>query len=145
MVGVMLSAQAFAAESTAPAIDGVWLDQDGAGYIRIQQEGDHWQGRIAGSVAGPVEQDRHNPDPAKRDESLLGRRILIDLACDPERCSGKLYNPRDGRMYSARLQMADVDTLELRGYLGTPLLGQTQLWSRVTDPEALGLVPVAGP
>jgi uncharacterized protein (DUF2147 family) len=137
---VLLSVQVSSAEPPRPGpIDGVWLDQDRSGYIQIERDGESWQGRIAGSVAGKVEKDVKNPDPALRDRSLLGQRIIRDLRCDTEVCLGSIYNPRDGRMYSARVRLLEPDVLEVRGYIGTPLLGQSQKWTRVKDRKAPGL------
>ena len=137
----VLSMQVSSAEPPQPGpIDGVWLDQDKGGYIQITRQGDNlFQGRIAGSVAGTVENDVKNPDPALRNRTLLGQRIIRDLRCDAELCLGSIYNPRDGRMYSARVRLLEPDVLEVRGFIGTPLLGQSQRWTRVKDKKAPGL------
>jgi uncharacterized protein (DUF2147 family) len=121
-------------------LSGIWLDQDRSGYIEIRVEDDKAQGRIAGSVSGTVDADTKNPDPALRGHSLLGMRILRDLHYDGSRYwTGSIYNPRDGRTYSARVSVIDANTLSVHGYIGVPMLGQTQKWTRVTDPGAPGL------
>jgi hypothetical protein len=38
------------------------------------------------------------------------------------------YNPRDGRTYSASMELGGDNTLELRGYLVLPVFGQSEVW-----------------
>jgi uncharacterized protein (DUF2147 family) len=45
---------------------------------------------------------------------------------------GKILDPENGKNYSLRLTPIDGGKkLEVRGYIGTPLLGRTQTWIRV--------------
>jgi uncharacterized protein (DUF2147 family) len=45
---------------------------------------------------------------------------------------GKILDPENGKNYSLRLTPIDGGKkLEVRGYMGTPLLGRTQTWVRV--------------
>lgn len=45
---------------------------------------------------------------------------------------GKILDPENGKNYSLRLTPIDSGKkLEVRGYIGTPLLGRTQTWIRV--------------
>jgi uncharacterized protein (DUF2147 family) len=44
---------------------------------------------------------------------------------------GKILDPENGKNYSLRLTPIDGGKkLEVRGYLGTPMLGRTQTWIR---------------
>ncbi|MCU0775417.1 MAG: DUF2147 domain-containing protein [Ideonella sp.] len=46
--------------------------------------------------------------------------------------SGTILDPEEGKTYRVRLQLADEGKrLEVRGYIGAPLLGRTQNWMRV--------------
>jgi uncharacterized protein (DUF2147 family) len=46
--------------------------------------------------------------------------------------SGSILDPEEGKTYRVRLQLADEGRrLEVRGYIGAPLLGRTQQWLRV--------------
>lgn len=46
--------------------------------------------------------------------------------------SGTILDPEEGKTYRVRLQLADEGRrLEVRGYIGAPLLGRTQNWLRV--------------
>ena len=45
---------------------------------------------------------------------------------------GKILDPENGKEYSLRLTPIDGGRkLEVRGYIGAPLLGRTQVWQRI--------------
>jgi uncharacterized protein (DUF2147 family) len=82
------------------------------------------------SPENPVK-DIHNPNPKLRERSTLGIVLIWKLAYDDgEYTGGYIYNPRDGKTYRFQAELIDRDTLRIRGYLGIPLLGQTQVWKR---------------
>ena len=45
---------------------------------------------------------------------------------------GDILDPNNGKVYKVRLKLADGGRkLDVRGYVGAPLLGRTQTWIRV--------------
>jgi uncharacterized protein (DUF2147 family) len=50
--------------------------------------------------------------------------------------TGSITDPRNGSVYHARLRLGDPNDLLLRGYLGIPLLGQTQTWTKYSGSVA---------
>ncbi|MDP6689178.1 MAG: DUF2147 domain-containing protein, partial [Alphaproteobacteria bacterium] len=44
---------------------------------------------------------------------------------------GTIYNPEDGEIYSCTMTLVDGRTLKVRGDVGLPLFGKTQVWTRV--------------
>jgi uncharacterized protein (DUF2147 family) len=44
---------------------------------------------------------------------------------------GHVYNGENGKTYNANISLQPDGKLRLRGYVGTPMLGETQLWTRV--------------
>lgn len=77
--------------------------------------------------------DRHNPDPKLRNRSTVGIVLIWNLHFqgDGDFTDGHVYNPRDGKTYRMKIHVVDRGTIEVRGYMGIPLLGQTQVWKRV--------------
>lgn len=119
----------------ADAVVGTWLDEDKRGYVEIYRAGDVYQGRVAGSTDGVVKNDVKNPVLEKRTKTLLGQDIIKGLRYDGQGHwqGGTIYNPDDGNTYSVRLTIIDPNTLDLHGYLGVPLFGMTQRWTRSAE------------
>ena len=78
--------------------------------------------------------DLNNSDPTLRTRPLVGLIVLRDLRRgDAGRwVDGRIYNPIDGNDYSALMSIQEDGSLRVRVYVLHPLIGQTQLWSRVS-------------
>jgi uncharacterized protein (DUF2147 family) len=45
---------------------------------------------------------------------------------------GDILDPNNGKVYHVKLTLTDGgNKLDVRGYIGVPILGRTQTWSRV--------------
>ena len=135
--GVTAHADNAATSSVADTILGVWLNEPGDGLIRIDRDGDTYVGTIVGAPEGtrtdPDARDVNNPDPALRDQRLVGLKMMGDYRYDGKRWSkGWIYDPDNGKRYRSRLTVLDDGTLEVRGYIGSPMLGRSQVWRRYT-------------
>ncbi len=120
--------------------EGMWLTADRSGAIEILRCGSGLCGRIAwidvthpppersGAVLGPP-----NSPPAINGRLLCGLEILMGFvpAGDGPWIRGTIFNPVDGQSWRGELEVDGNDTLHLRGYVLIPLLGMTQLWTRV--------------
>ena len=131
-----LPAFLFALILTAPAhadqaaIAGIWLSEDGDGLIEIRIDGDNLSGTILGSPNEDPDRpttDIHNPDPALRNQPLIGLDILRGFSYDGEDAwsGGFVYDPNNGKTYHAKLKLTGRNTLKLRGFIGISLLGRT--------------------
>jgi len=125
-------AQQRAQEPDAAPILGRWLTGMGDGIVDITREADgSFQGRIIGGRA-PARLDVHNPEPQRRSQPLLGQVILQGMraAGDDSWSGGSIYDPDSGRTYHCAIELLDPNRLKLRGYLGVPMLGRSQIWTR---------------
>ena len=126
---------AVSAHADPAAITGIWLSADGEGLIEIRIDGNGVSGTILDS---PVENpdrpttDVHNPDPALRNQPLIGLNIFsgFNYNGDGAWSGGFIYDPNSGKTYRAKLKLTSQDTLKLRGFIGISLLGRTEIWTR---------------
>ena len=100
--------------------------------IAIEACGDALCGRIVGiPLDGP--QDPIPTDHQGRSQCGLG---IIQGAVPGEdgTWSARIVDPRDGSVYRARMRLDAEHRLHLRGYIGIPLLGRTQVWTPFERP-----------
>jgi uncharacterized protein (DUF2147 family) len=124
----------FLAVSTAALADptGEWRVADGTATIRIHRcGGGALCGNVATTVSAPGKDDR-NPDPNKRNRSVLGMEVLIDMRPAGQNLwSGTSYNADDGQYYATKISLEGASALKIEGCApgGGPC--GSQLWSRV--------------
>ncbi|HEX6957444.1 MAG TPA: DUF2147 domain-containing protein [Ferrovibrio sp.] len=103
--------------------------------VEIRKVGDELQGRIVKIFYRPDEK----PDPvcekcegARKNQPIIGMTFLWGLKRDGDDWAhGAILDPKNGKIYNAKVSLADDGrSLRVRGYVGTPLLGRTQVWLR---------------
>lgn len=72
----------------------------------------------------------------RKDRPILGLPIIRNVKVNADDATlwdgGEILDPNNGKTYKVRLKPADGGKkLEVRGYIGAPLLGRTQTWHRV--------------
>ena len=83
---------------------------------------------------GKLKHDANNPNKILRNRSIIGLPLLANFVASTEGNvweDGTIYNPEDGKTYSCTLTLLDTETLKVRGYVGLPMFGKTQIWKRV--------------
>lgn len=144
-IGAMLSALLFVAgvqvslAEEPPPIEGTWLSGDGDGWIEISRAGEGLSGVIRGSPNeddNRPDRDEKNPDPALRQRPLTGLELFSGFTYDGDGrwTGGTIYDPNSGKTYRCIVTWVDANTLKVRGYVGMPILGRTETWTRVPDP-----------
>jgi len=125
-----------AGAAAAASPEGIWLSHDGGTKVRITDCG----GRLCGTVVwlhhptdpatGAPKTDKHNPDPGKRAQPLIGLAIMHGLApSGPNQWSGAIYNADDGHVYQAHLTIEGAGTARVEGcVLG--VLCKGNVWTR---------------
>jgi uncharacterized protein (DUF2147 family) len=138
MIGCVRAALAQPADNTPL---GRWLTEDREGVIEIFRCEDALCGRIVWikkprDERGQPPLDRHNPTPALRNRPICGLVILggFRRTGPDEWGDGSIYDPESGKTYHAQISLEGRDRLKLRGYVGIPLFGASQTWTRA-DPS----------
>ncbi|HEY1112170.1 MAG TPA: DUF2147 domain-containing protein [Chitinophagaceae bacterium] len=137
LLSILLSAAPVSAPPKADAILGVWANGSGKGHIQIYKSGSKYNGKIVwlkepNGKDGKPKVDRHNPDPSKRAQPVMGMVMLRNFVFeDGEWTGGHVYNPSDGKEYKAYIRMNNPNDIDVRGYIGISLIGKTDKWMRV--------------
>jgi uncharacterized protein (DUF2147 family) len=135
---ILLGGLSLSIADDMPLIEGTWLSGDGDGWIEITLAGDGLSGVIKGSPNDDEERpdkDEKNPDAALRERPLTGLELFGDFSYDGDGrwSGGTIYDPNSGKTYRCIITWVDADTLKVRGYIGVPMLGRTETWTRVAD------------
>ena len=103
--------------------------------VEITRVGDELQGRILRIFYRPDEK----PDPVceacegdRKGQPIIGMTFLWGLKPDGDGwADGAILDPKNGKIYNAKASLDDGGRkLRIRGFIGTPLLGRTQIWLR---------------
>jgi uncharacterized protein (DUF2147 family) len=101
---------------------GDWYVKDRSARVTIENCGNKLWGVISWEAKPGA--DNNNPDPSKRGRPMLGLPLLTGMQpTQPNLWEGEIYNPQDGKMYTARISLTSPDTLKLQGCLGGTLGG----------------------
>ena len=147
-LAVLLAAFAPALSAQAQSVMGTWLTASGKAQVKIDPCSDQASGPICGYIVGLVDPrgpdgvvvspevatDFRNENPALRSRKVLGMPLIwgFKKTSDPNAFEdGQIYNGENGKIYSANISLQPDGTLRLRGYVGSPMFGETQIWTRV--------------
>jgi uncharacterized protein (DUF2147 family) len=137
--------QAAAHPSGPPTtVAGFWaqVGDDGkvGGWFFFVEKNGAYEGRLVKMIKQPGDTtpmiDTCDKCPGdQKDAAMLGLTIIKGMKRTGFKYEeGSIMDPRDGTIYHAQMEMSpDGQKLYVRGYLGIPLLGQTQTWTRLPD------------
>jgi uncharacterized protein (DUF2147 family) len=113
-------------------VAGWWLTQDHDGVIGVAPCGD----KLCAHIEGFFLDKPTDPTPVDyRGVSQCHLPLISDaVQVGPNLWKGHITDPRNGSVYQMEMYLKPDGTLALRGYLGIPLLGQTQTWTRYSGP-----------
>ncbi len=148
MAAALLGALASSASAQAPSVMGTWLTASGKAQVKIGPCADPASGPICGFIVGLINPkgpngvvvapematDYHNTDPALRSRKVLGMPLIWGFRKTSDANAfedGKIYNGENGKTYNANISLQPDGKLRLRGYVGSPMFGETQIWTRV--------------
>jgi uncharacterized protein (DUF2147 family) len=136
LAGASLAA---AAQST-PA--GLWktIDDDGKtekSLVRITDNAGTFSAKVE-KVFDPAKQDARCEECSdeRKNQPVLGMTIVKGVRANLDDKAlwdgGEILDPNNGKTYKVRMKPIDGGKrIEVRGYIGAPLLGRTQTWVRV--------------
>lgn len=121
------------AQAQANEFTGLWLTENQRSAIDIRECDQGLCGRIHWIVEGGMAYDSKNPDETLRDRPMCGLPILwgFQQTGAKEWSQGRIYKADEGDTYHATLQLLPTGKLLVRGYVGMPLFGKSQTWTKV--------------
>jgi uncharacterized protein (DUF2147 family) len=137
-----------AASAQSGSVMGTWLVASKAAQVQIAPCPDPANGPICGTIVKLLEAknadgkdvdpatatDVNNADPSLRRRKIVGIVLIHDFkkTNDPNAFEeGTIYNGENGKTYKANIRLQPDGTLRLRGYIGSTMFGETQIWTRV--------------
>ncbi|MBC9934149.1 DUF2147 domain-containing protein [Chitinophaga qingshengii] len=121
---------------SANSINGQWLNPEKDGKIEIYESSGKYYGKLVW-MKDPLEADGKTPrkdgknkDAARRGRPLMNQVILTGFKFENGKwIDGEVYDPKSGKTYNSVMSLKG-EKLEVRGYVGTPLLGRTAVFTR---------------
>ena len=141
LAATLLSLSALAAQAQSTPV-GLWKTVDDEtkqekSLVRVTESGGVLSGRIE-KLLDPAKQDSKcdKCTDERKDQPIAGMTIVRNVKQNASDATlwdgGEILDPNNGKTYKVRLKPADGGKkLEVRGYIGAPLLGRTQTWHRV--------------
>lgn len=138
---LVLSANLFAADTAK--IDGLWevrydASNTPSAHIRITTQAN---GELVGVIENAYPRPGEKPSDkctkcsgANKDKPIIGLKVLWGMMPDGKNqwSQGHVLDAETGKVYSGKMTLADNgNELDLRGYVLTPMLGETSTWKRV--------------
>jgi uncharacterized protein (DUF2147 family) len=137
-LATMLSLPSAWADDASPV--GLWKNIDDVSgktkaLIRISENKGELEGRIE-KLFRPADQDQ-NPkclrcEGVLKDQPIIGMVFMSGLKKSGEEYSGgEILDPDNGKVYKSKLTLVDGGKrVNVRGYIGIPMLGRSQVWVR---------------
>jgi uncharacterized protein (DUF2147 family) len=136
LAAALMSSAAWA-DNASPV--GLWRNVDDVSgkpraLIRITESQGTLQGRIEKVFLAASESPKcEKCEGALKNAPVVGLVILSGLTKDgAEYTDGQILDPDNGKVYRSKIQLTDGGKkLNVRGYVGVPMLGRSQIWERL--------------
>ena len=137
ILGSLLIASAAVAQSSPVGVWKTFDDATGKPSALIRIVDDH--GELKGKIEKLFLSADEDVNPrctrctdARKNQPIIGMTIIDGMRADGGAFGGgHILDPENGSVYKSRMMLIeDGKKLEVRGYLGVPMLGRTQVWLR---------------
>jgi uncharacterized protein (DUF2147 family) len=126
------------ADDSSPV--GLWKNIDDVSgkpkaLIRISETNGVLQGQIEKLFRAADQEQNPKCDKctdARKDQPIIGMVFMNGLKKDgSEYTGGEILDPDNGKVYRSKMELTDGGKkLKVRGYIGVPMLGRSQVWVR---------------
>ena len=120
-----------------PTVEGTWINiDDETGVEKSEIELYVKDGKLYGRIKRlllPEDQGKICEKCTGKDKNqpIEGLVIVKGLSENGEEWTdGDIMDPANGKSYDCTINLADANTLNVRGFLGFSFLGRTQVWKR---------------
>jgi uncharacterized protein (DUF2147 family) len=141
----------FALAADEDKILGLWNTPENDCKFEIFKSGSKYCGRITWlkeplypadddrGMAGKPVVDRDNPNPNLRSRPLIGLQLIEGFTYIGKNVweKGTIYNPDNGKTYRCKMNLSAPNRLEVRGFIGIPLVGATSVWTREAESSVI--------
>jgi uncharacterized protein (DUF2147 family) len=116
---------------------GIWKnvdDEDGRekSHIEVYEKNGKLYGKVIKLLPAATITKCDACTGDKKGKSIVGMDILWNLTKSGKIWDdGEILDPKNGKVYSAKIELDGKDKLKVRGYLGVSMFGRTQTWYRV--------------
>lgn len=99
-------------------------------------------GEIEGKIVELLNPSEPNPicdkcEGERANQLIMGMVIVWGVKANEvgdEWAGGKILDPKKGKTYKVKFSLKEEGAkLKVRGYIGAPILGRTQVWERVVE------------
>jgi uncharacterized protein (DUF2147 family) len=141
---IAASSTSLLAQPRTPTAAGLWEKLDSSGQpqaeFQIMDCNGLYQGKIVKIFPRPGVEDPSTfrcteCEGEQKDAPVVGLTLIKGLRREGlDYRGGTILDPRDGSTYNAHMELSpDGQTLTVRGYLGIPILGQSEVLHRAAD------------
>lgn len=119
---------------------GLWKNVDDEtgkpkALIRISEKEGVFSGRIEKILTDRTDAVCDRCTDERKDQPVQGMTIVTGMKRDVAEADrydgGRILDPNNGKVYRSQMRLVENGRkLEVRGYIGMPLLGRTQTWIR---------------
>ncbi|MDQ3141757.1 MAG: DUF2147 domain-containing protein [Bacteroidota bacterium] len=134
MTCIIISSGAVSAQNS---IVGMWeaIDDEtntAKSHIEIYERNGMFFGKVIRLLPSATIVTCLNCPGDRKDQSLINMVMMWNLRPYKDYWSyGEIIDPKTGNIYSCSVWLKGKNQLKLRGYLGIPMFGRSQVWNRL--------------